>query len=72
MACVLIIPHDKRSMTRQVTGAYTATKQGVVELKKANEHARKKRKRMCCLWWFLVVALVAILFPLLASSIFGL
>jgi t-SNARE complex subunit (syntaxin) len=71
VVCVLIIPHGKRSVARQVTGAYAATKKGVVELQKANDHARKNRKRMCCLWWFLVVALVAILFPLLASSIFG-
>lgn len=52
--------------------AHAETKKGVKELQKANEYARKNRKRMCCLWWCLVAVLVAILFPLLASAIFGL
>jgi t-SNARE complex subunit (syntaxin) len=56
---------------RQVTRAYAATKKGVVELQKANDNARKNRKRMCCIWWCLVIALVAILFPMLASALFG-
>jgi len=54
-----------------VTRAYAATKKGVVELQKANDNARKNRKRMCCIWWCLVIALVAILFPMLASALFG-
>jgi hypothetical protein len=44
-------------------------KKGVVELQKANDNARKNRKRMCCIWWCLVIALVAMLFPMLASAL---